>query len=377
MCPPSKQHHLSLFEHVTKNEFTVVGTDEPHFSRRKEILKKYPQIKELYGPDIRLLPSILAICAVQMSLCVYAATSLDNWWHFVLLAYSVGGTLTHWLSLGNHELSHNLCFHTTVYNEMLGIVANFAQGIPSCITFKRYHMEHHYKQGEHITDADIPTDWEGRFFHNTFRKIIFVFLQPAFYALRPVFTYPKAVTFKEVVNTAAVIGFDLTMWHYFGFKAPLFNMISTLLGMGLHPVAGHFISEHYTFVEGQETYSYYGPLNWVTFNVGYHNEHHDFPKISGFRLPEVRKIAPEFYNELHYYDSWPMVLYDFITRPDLSPYSRVKRFKKTRQVEETKDGKKVAVDGVTTSSDSEDSSEPNSPRNSSPPRSHVEAKKNQ
>jgi sphingolipid delta-4 desaturase len=102
-------------------------------------------------------------------------------------------------------------------------------------------------------------------------------------------------------------------------------LLTLLFAGGLHPTSGHFISEHYVFNEDQETYSYYGPLNLVTYNVGYHNEHHDFPNIPGSRLPKVRAMAPEFYNNLHYYTSWTGVIWSFLTRKDVTLFSRTKR----------------------------------------------------
>ena len=43
--------------------------------------------------------------------------------------------------------------------------------------------------------------------------------------------------------------------------------------------------------------------------------------ILGSRLPQVRKIAPEFYNNLPYL----LINYDFITGPAIGPYTREKR----------------------------------------------------
>jgi sphingolipid delta-4 desaturase len=112
-------------------------------------------------------------------------------------------------------------------------------------------------------------------------------MQPFFYALRPVMVYPKTPGIKEFINYAAVIGFSSWLGLTYGMNCVYYLLLSDWLGLGLHPISGHFISEHYEFVKDQETYSYYGPLNYLTWNVGYHNEHHDFPRISGFRLPQV------------------------------------------------------------------------------------------
>ena len=62
--------------------------------------------------------------------------------------------------------------------------------------------------------------------------------------------------------------------------------------------------------------------NW---NVGYHNEHHDFPKIPWSRLSKVKKIAPEFYDNLPSYNSYLWVMWKYITDPTVGPWSRVKR----------------------------------------------------
>jgi fatty acid desaturase len=64
---------------------------------------------------------------------------------------------------------------------------------------------------------------------------------------------------------------------------------SFFFSVGLHPLGARWIQEHYLTKGEQETYSYYGVFNKVAFNVGYHNEHHDFPSVPWNKLPQIRK----------------------------------------------------------------------------------------
>ena len=210
-----------------------------------------------------------------------------RWPILIAVAYCFGAFLNHNLFLAIHELSHNLAFSTPIYNRFLGVFANLPISIPMSVTFQKYHLEHHRYQGVEGYDMDIPSYTEGRVVTNTLAKILWVLCQLFFYALRPLFLNPKAPGLWEVSNLVAQLSFDAALIYCSGWKALIYLVLSTFLGGGMHPIAGHFIAEHYVFLKGQETYSYYGPLNFLAWNVGYHVEHHDFPRIPGCKLYRV------------------------------------------------------------------------------------------
>lgn len=311
--------------HVSREDFEWSHNEEPHASRRKLILAKYPQIKKLFGYDPMFKYQVIFLVFLQF---VTMYLIKDKSWTFVLiLAYCFGGVINHALMLAIHEMAHNLAFGYSrpMANRILSLFANFPIGLPFAITFKFYHLEHHRYQGQDQVDTDIPTSLEAKLFCTTFGKFVWLALQPFFYAFRPMAVKPKKPTLLEAVNVVIQLTVNFLVYYYLGGKMLAYMLLGSVMAMGLHPVAGHFVSEHYMFKKGFETYSYYGPLNRVTFNVGYHNEHHDFPAIPGSRLPEVKKIAPEFYDTIPQHHSWVSVLYDFVMDPDIGPYARIKR----------------------------------------------------
>ena len=50
-----------------------------------------------------------------------------------------------------------------------------------------------------------------------------------------------------------------------------------------------------------------------------------FISHTGWNLPKVTKMAPEFYENLYIHNSWCYVLYRFITDPTVSPFNRMIR----------------------------------------------------
>lgn len=318
-------------------DFTYSPDPEPHGGRKAAILKAHPEITKLMKPEWRTKYIVAATVGLQMSMAIL---TLDWHWPAYLAAlYIVGATANHSLFLAIHELSHNLGEPRPWMNKLVGMFANMPIGIAYCTTFRIYHAEHHRYQGhddhDH-TDADLPSWLEcymitGSAFgyvDHTLRKTIFMFCQIFAYALRPMAVRPELMPYDDpmfYLNWTIQLSFDGTMVYLFGPKIMLYFLLSTFFAGSIHPTAGHFLSEHYVFEGKTETYSYYGPLNRLAYNVGYHNEHHDFPNIPWSNLPQVREIAPEFYNHLPQCESWPMAIVRYIFDNRISPFSRVKR----------------------------------------------------
>jgi sphingolipid delta-4 desaturase len=304
-------------------DFSWSDAPEPHAERRRALLLAHPEIRALFGPCPRTKYVCSGLVAVQLATAY--SLRVSAWWLVILVAYVVGGTLNHALLLAIHELSHNLAFRRPLHNRLFSFFVNLPIGLPVWATFRHYHLLHHNHQGDAQLDTDLPTGLEGAVLHTRLRKALWMALQVVFYAVRPLVMAPKRPNRWEVANFIVQFAFDALIFHFWGLKALLYLPIGSVLGSGLHPIAGHYLSEHYVFRAGQETYSYYGPLNRLAFNVGYHNEHHDFPYVPGSRLPALRRLAPEFYDTLLSHRSWTRTIWQYIMNPELGGFSRVKR----------------------------------------------------
>lgn len=302
--------------------FSWSGLPEPHRARTKEILERHPEVRQWIGTNPRSFWILLALLFLQVALAVFLRSS--PWWLVFLAAALVGAFANHALWVLIHECTHKLLFRSTAANTAAGILANLPHVVPTSVLFQRYHLKHHAFQGIYELDADIPSVWEARLVGTSpLRKAIWLLLFPIAQTLRP----PRLKEIRPVdrwvvLNFAAQAGFDVAIFLLFGPRAFFYLLASFFFGVGLHPLGARWIQEHYLVYPGQETTSYYGPLNSLTLNVGYHNEHHDFPSVPWNRLPEIRRTAPEAYDSLESCRSWTRLLIRFLFDRRVSLFSR-------------------------------------------------------
>jgi sphingolipid delta-4 desaturase len=311
---------------TVKKDFRYSTASEPHRIRTKKILEEHPEVRELIGKNPYTFVALTGL-VLGMVLLSYLLRN-SSWWLIVLVSYAVGAFLNHSLFVMIHETTHNLLFKSKSANLLAGIFANLPHILPSAVSFSRYHLKHHSFQGIHELDADLPDKWEARFINNSaLGKAFWLFMFP-FFQFRRTFRLKeiKPIDGWVILNWGAQVAFNVALWVFFGPKAFYFMLFSFFFAVGLHPLGARWVQEHYlTLDENQETYSYYGALNTVSFNVGYHNEHHDFPSIPWNKLPELKKRANNYYDSLYSHKSWTKLFFRFLFDKNISLFSRIVR----------------------------------------------------
>jgi sphingolipid 4-desaturase/C4-monooxygenase len=308
-----------------KQDFVHVETPEPHRGRTREMLKQHPEMRQLIGKNPYSFLAILGVVGFQVGMAVLL--SGQSWWWVFIAAYLMGAFADHALFVLIHECAHKLIFKNRAANKIAGIIANIPLIFPSSISFETYHLKHHSFQGVHELDGDLPNYWEAKLINNYFiGKIIWLLFYPIFQVfrltrLREISPFDKWVALNWVVQIVSISAIA----YFLGAQSLVYMVASFFFSVGLHPLGARWIQEHYLTRGEQETYSYYGILNGVAFNVGYHNEHHDFPSVPWNRLPDIKKTAPSFYDTLESHQSWTALFFRFLFDQEISLFSRVVR----------------------------------------------------
>lgn len=306
-------------------DFQYSDQPEPHKERTKQILKAHPEVRNLIGRNP--VSAVITIIVVALQFVIAYLLADQAWWLTIIVAFLIGAFADHNLFVIIHEASHNLIFKNRILNTVFGIIADLPKVVPSYVSFKSYHLKHHSFQGDYYLDADLASKWEAKLIGNTFiGKMLWELFFPFFQAFRTMRL--KEIEFMNtwvIVNWIVVFAVDSLIIYYFGWTAFLYLVFSLVFSIGFHPLGARWIQEHFLVASPQETYSYYGPMNIPSLNVGYHNEHHDFPSVPWNKLPLLKKTAPEFYDNLVYHKSWFKLWLKFLFDPKLTLYSRMVR----------------------------------------------------
>ncbi len=305
--------------------FLCSDTAQPHLGRTRAILRAHPEVRDLLGPAPSTFLLLLALVGAQTAVAL--ALSEAPVWLLVLVAYTVGAVINCAVLNMVHEACHGLIFRSRRWNIFAAFVANLGSMWPQVETFFRYHLPHHLYLGDYDRDATIPRDWEARLIG---RSWVLKILWLIFFA----FLYPFRVVGMQVgparrswaaINVTLQLLWLSLLYALGGWQPILYLFFSFYFHFGLHPLNAIALQEHLFVRRGQESYSYYGIGNWITFNAGYHVEHHDFPYIAWSRIRRLRALAPEYYEQSHSYESWSGLMADFVRDRRWSLWARVVR----------------------------------------------------
>ena len=273
---------------------------DPHGNRSDAILKEYPEIKKLYGPFPPTAYIGILVVLTQYAIAYTCALSSEFILVSILSGITIGPYFSMFLLAFMHEASHGLILHTRNGNRFLGCFANLPLLLPIFEIFRQHHLAHHVHRGDETEDVDCPLSFEVRWVgRSSVLKTAWIFFNPIILPIRSIWKRPVKWNVFVICNWICCFGAGAFVYATApGPGALLYLFISAWMSQSLHPANARLISEHmrpsssYSFpCYDVNTHSYYGPMNAFNLNIGFHKEHHDFPRVPFLRLPQLREIA--------------------------------------------------------------------------------------
>ncbi|MXN66138.1 hypothetical protein GR183_14580 [Stappia sp. GBMRC 2046] len=303
-------------------------------------MREHPQLRELAGAEPRTALALPILLALHWS--VAWAVSDTNLLIVFLAAFIPGQIIIHATGALVHETAHKLIFRgpRTKLAFDLGletILTSFGKQL----TYQHEHISsHHPYIGDYERDYEYEDlcafkartmliDGSPRLARFMTGATLFVHLLPfGFIISDEIFPRAyqrltgrvakdrerhipstKAPFWQKRLFIAWSIGTNIIIFALFGFWGWLYHVWALSLFLGKFGITnlGQSLSEHAGNDNETPTRSTYGPINWILFNTGYHNEHHTFPNVAWTRLPALHDAAPDVFHsraQKSYFGYW-------------------------------------------------------------------------
>ncbi len=304
-----------------------------HRERAKAMIKAHPEIKNLFGNDPTTALWCLAAAGSQIALAL--AASFGPWWLTLLLAYAIGSSINIMLFQLGHECVHGLVFKRPFWESRVvhdHDAADVSVGTSHVVAGASGASHRHGAKKDFITRrrtfflATRPTSplflpysllmLITQVVRSTVGLVMYLFGSLLRGRLKPGLAhwlcFLTSIWFPATNEKDSPLG----PW---GIRSSIWRCVESCLPW----VAGSRLSICWParrFLRGlctriasggcwgfristgrgvSATASHYGWfVNLVSFNAGLHVEHHDLMTIPWRRLPQLRRIASEFYDDL-------------------------------------------------------------------------------
>jgi len=242
----------------------------------------------------------------MLGLATWALIRFDNPLIWVPLAFVQGFTVFNFTVLLHEVLHHNVFERRRPLAErLLGLLYATPSGI-SASQFTRWHLDHHAELGSNVDDpkrAHLSPKVNARWF-----KLLYCTpaLFPIYFraARRESSTYPEPLQRTIALERKGSLAFHLcalaAIWYFFGFSAAARTSIIPVFFVFPIAFTLNRLGQHYDIDPTDP--AKWGTLmrghwfwNFAYLNSNYHLEHHYFPGVPFYRLPQVQHALLPFY----------------------------------------------------------------------------------